>query len=184
MKNYLTSKTITKEIDGEEVEFRRIPVGLLQECRHLNESVSKAIAMLLKDTSKDIEVEQVSVPSGEVDKEGNAIMTTQYKQSAVQPSIASMRALQVEQGTKGILTALTCEESLKLASRIIVASAHKTFTKEDVDAIKENMDLVTMGQFLMGAFEASAGDFSKLGKSLFQKNSKIQELMDQVKDQI
>jgi hypothetical protein len=176
MKDWLTSTTVTKNIQGEDVEFRRIPVGLFQKCRTLNESVSKAMAMLFKDTTKDVEINQVSVPS---DVEGQ--MSTEYKQSAIQPAIASMRATQMEQGIKGIIDAITSEATMDVLSEIIVTSAYKTFSKDDAHRIKDEMDVATMIVFLKGAFEASAGDYAKLGKSLFQKNAKLQDVADQVK---
>lgn len=184
MKNWLNTKTIKKEIDGEEVEFRRIPVGLLQKCRTLNESVSKALSMLFADKSKDVEVEQVSVPSDKLGADGNPIMSSEYKQGAIHVSQASMRATQMEQGIKGIIDSVTSDDTMKILSEIIYYSAYKEFegvSKEDaISQIPEKMDTATLIQFIIGAFEASAGDYAKLGKSLFQTN-KAQELVEKAK---
>lgn len=181
MKDWLTQKTIIKNIDGQDVEFRRIPVGILQKCRNLNESVAKALAMVFRDTAKDVEINQVSVPSEKMDAEGKPVMSTEFKQASINPSLASQRVAQTEAGIKSLIDALTSEDTMKIVSEIIVASAYKEFSKEDTDKIKDNMDIGTVIQFLKGAFEASAGDYAKLGKSLFQANPQMQEMADRVK---
>lgn len=172
MKNWLNHKTVEKEIQGHTVKFRRIPIGILQKCRGLNEDVSKALAMVLKDTSHDIEVESITNESG----------ATSFTHSAAQASIISMRKIQMEEGIKGILEAITKDTTLEIVSEIIVASAYEEFSESDVKSLKDNMDAVTMFEFLRGAFEASAGDYASLGKSLFQKNQKVQDIVEKVKE--
>jgi len=183
MKKWLNNKTITKTIDGEEIEFRRIPVGVFQKLRGLNESASKAISMLFKDTTKDVEIEQLSVPTDKTNPDGTPVMSTEFKQAAIQSSMASMRVQQMEQGVKGLIDTLTSDDTMEVLCEIIATSAYKEFEGVDPKEIKEGMDVATMVQFLIGAFEASAGDYAKLGKSLFQKNQNLQEMVEKVKAQ-
>lgn len=179
MRNWLNNKVITKEIDGTEVKFRRVPVGTLQKFRFLAEDVSRALALLFKDTSHDIKVEQRSVPTEKTDGEGAPYMSTEYVQEAAHPSNIQLRKTQLEEGIKGMINAVTAEESLDVLCEIIRKSAFEEEWPEDADKMKEGLPLDIMIQFLQGAFEASAGDFASLGKSLFQKNPKIKELLDQ-----
>ncbi len=183
MKDWLIKKIITREIDGQEVKFRRIPVGTLQKFRIINEDVSKALTLLFKDTTHDVEVDQMSTPSEDRDAEGTPYMSTGIKQSAAHPSIITLRTTQMEEGIKGIISALTSDESIEVLSEIIVKSAWEEFDESDIPKLKDQMDLVTMIEFLKGAFEASAGDYAQLGKSLFQKG-KVKELIDQAKNDL
>lgn len=178
MKNWLNNKTIAKEIDGQEVTFRRVPVGTLQKFRFLAEDVSRALALLFKDTSHDVKVEQVATPSEKVDADGAPFMSTQYIQDAAHPSNIQLRKTQLEEGIKGMINAVMAEESMDVLVEIIKKSAFEEEWPEDSAKIKEEMPLDVMIQFLQGAFEASAGDFASLGKSWFQKG-KIKELLDQ-----
>lgn len=177
MKNWLNYKTITKTIDGKEVVFRRVPVGTLQKFRFMADDVSKALALLFKDTSKDVKVEQMSTPSEKQDAEGNAIMTTQYIQDASVPANIALRKSQLEEGIKGVVRSVMADESLEVLSEIIVKSASEEFNDSDIPLIKDQMDAATMFEFLKGAFEASAGDYSELGKSLFRKIPKLEEMV-------
>lgn len=175
MRDWLANKVITKTIDGEEVQFRRVSAGTLQKFRTVGEAASKAIALLFKDTTHDIEVEEVKSPSQTVDPEtGAPYMSSVFKQQAAHPSVLSMRKLDVEDGIKGIIRALTEDESMDVLSEIIVKSAWKEFEESDIETLKDKMDLITMIEFLKGAFEASAGDYAKLGKSWFQSNTAVQ----------
>ena len=180
MKNWLNNKIIEKEIDGVVVKFRRVPIGTLQKFRTINEDVAKALAMLFKDTSHDVEIDQMSTPSESVDGEGTPFMNTGYKQSAAQASIISLRKTQLEEGIKGIINALTRDESFEILCEVVAKSAWEEFDGVDVARIKEEVDTVTLIEFLKGAFEASAGDYAKLGKSWFQKNPKVAELLETV----
>lgn len=179
MKNWLNNKTITKEIDGHQIVFRRIPVGTLQKFRFLADDVSKALALLFKDTSQDIKVEQISTPSDVIDPDGTPFMSTDYIQEAAHPSNIQLRKTQLEEGIKGMINAVARDESLEVIAEIIVKSASEEFNDADIPNIKNEMDLATMIEFLKGAFEASAGDYAQLGKSLFQKIPHLKEALDQ-----
>ena len=170
MKNWLSNNIVEKEIDGHIVKFRRIPVGTIQKFRVVGEEVSKALALLFKDTEHDIETEELRTPSEHVDDDGQPYLSTGFKQQAAHPSVLSMRATQLEEGIKGIVAALTKDDSLDVLSEVIVKSAWEEFNDADIPNIKDQMDLVTMVEFLKGALEASAGDYAKLGKSWFQNN--------------
>jgi len=171
MKNWLGKNIVTKTIQEQEVKFRRIPVGILQKCRGLNDDVASALGMVFKDKSHDVEVEQLSTEGG----------GSSYKQSAAQASILSMRKTQLEQGIKSIMEALTKDDTMEILSEIIVASAWEEFSEEDVKDLKNKMDPVTMFEFLKGALEASAGDYAQLGKSLLQKNPAVKEALEKIK---
>lgn len=184
MKNWRSKHTITKNIDGHDVVFQRISAGTLQKFRILNDDVSKALAILMLDTSKDAEVTQLSVPSEKQYPDGTPIMTQDYKQAAVSPALASMRKAQLDDGIKHLLDLVTSEQALDVLCEIIVKSAPAEFDTEDIQDIKEHMDILTMFEFLKGAFEASAGDYEKLGKSLCQKSPAIQKMAEMFKQTI
>ena len=180
MKNWLNNKIITKEIDGTEVKFRRVPVGTLQKFRTINEDVARALTMLFKDTTHDVKTEQMSTPSDEKDADGVPYMNTNYTQEAAHPSNIQLRKTQMEEGIKGIINALTRDESMEVLCEIIIKSAYEEMEGKEPVALKDEMDLVTMIEFLKGAFEASAGDYAALGKSWFQKNPKLQGILETV----
>lgn len=172
MKNqWISNKEVTRTINGREIKFRKIPVGTLQKCRSLNDSVSKFLGMLFKDKSHDIEVEQLT------SKDGNQ----SFKQSAADPSIIQLRKTQVEEGIKGLLNTITDDATMLLISEIIVKSAYDEFTLEDIPRLKDELGIDDMVELLKGAFDASAGDYAELGKSLLRKNQMVQEAMDQIR---
>lgn len=186
MKNWLNKKVIEKDIDGEMIKFRRVPVGTLQKFRTVGDEVSKALGMLFKDTSHDVEVDQMSTPSESVDNEGTPFMSSSVKQSAGHPSVLSMRKIQMEEGIKGIINAFLKDDSMEVLCEIIAKSAWEVYGDVGEDKyldIRDNMDGITFVLFLKYAFEASAGDYANLGKSLFQ-NSKLQGVLDQVTNQL
>jgi hypothetical protein len=165
--NWIQSKEVVRKIGDVEVKFRKVPIGTLQKCRNLNEDVARFVGMLCNDKKHDIEVEQITAQAG----------GSSYKQSAAQPSIISLRKTQTEEGIKGLLNAMTCDSTIELLSEIIVKSAYEEFTESDIPTLKDSIGVDDMIEFLKGAFEASAGDYAKLGKSLFQKNPKMQEIV-------
>jgi len=173
MKNWLGKNIVTKTIQGEEVAFRRIPVGILQKCRGLNEDVAKAVGMVFKDKSHDVEIEQLTSEGG-----------SSYRQTAAQASVLSMRKTQIEQGIKSIMDAVTKDDTMDILCDIIVYSAWEEFSPEDAKDLKNKMDPITMFEFLKGALEASAGDYAELGKSLLQKNPTLKAAIDQVKEAV
>jgi len=183
MKNWLSKTVIEKEIDGEMVKFRRVPIGTLQKFRNVSDEVSKALGMLFKDTSHDIEIDQMSTPSESLDAEGTPFMSSGFKQSAAHPSILSMRKTQMEEGIRGIINALMKDEAMEVLCEIIAKSAFDEEWPEDLMKIREEMDTATFVLFLKYAFEASAGDYANLGKSLLQ-NNKVQGVLETVKDQM
>lgn len=170
---WLQSKVIVRKIGDREIKFRKVPVGTLQKCRHLNEDVARFIGMLFNDKKQDIEVEQIT----------SAVGGSSYKQSAAQPSIISLRKTQTEEGIKGLLNALTSETTMELLSEIVVKSAFEEFTEADIPTLKDSIGIDDLIELLKGAFEASAGDYAKLGKSLFQKNPKMQELLSRLRSE-
>lgn len=174
MKNkWLTKKTITKTIDDQEVVFRKIPVGTLQKCRGLEDGIAKFLGMLLKNTDNDVEREGLQDTSG----------NSSWKTSAAQGHIIEMRAAQLENGIKGLMSVVTSDESMLLLSEVIVKSAYEEFEDADIPTLKDSMGIDTMIEFLKGALEASAGDYALLGKSLFQKHPKVQEVLEAMKAQ-
>jgi hypothetical protein len=180
MKNWLNKKVIEKDIDGEMVKFQRVPIGTLQKFRNVSDEVSKALGMLFKDTSHDIEVKQMSTPSESVDADGTPFMSSSVDQAAAHPSVLSMRKTQMEEGIRGIINAFMKDESMAVLCEIIAKSAFEEKWPEDVTEIRDSMDTATFILFLKYAFEASAGDYANLGKSLLQ-NTKVAEVLDQVK---
>lgn len=177
MKNWLSNNVITKTIDGKEIKFRRVPVGTLQKFRTVGEEVAKALALLFKDTAHDVEFEDIKTPSQSKDDNDVPYTSNVFKQQAAHPSVLSMRKLDMEDGIKGVLNGLMKDESLEVLCEVIVKSAWEEFTDEDIPKMKDNLDAVTMIEFLKGAFEASAGDYAKLGKSWFQSNPTVQDTL-------
>jgi hypothetical protein len=179
MRNWLNNKIVTKTIDEQEVKFRRIPVGTLQKFRFLAGDVSKALAMLFKDTSHDVKVEQLSTPSSMTDESGTPFMSNEVVHEAAHPSTISLRKTQMEEGIKGIINTLFAEESFDVLAEVIIQSAWEECEGATTEDIKTKMPPNIAVQFLQGAFEASAGDYAELGKSWFQKNPKLKEILDQ-----
>lgn len=172
MKNkWASDKEITRTINGREIRFRKVPVGTLQKCRALNDNASKFLGMLFKDKTNDIEVEQIE------SRDGNK----SFKQSAADPSIIQLRKTQTEEGIKGLLNTFTDDATLLLLSEIIVKSAYDEFTQEDIPNLKDELGLDDMIELLKGAFEASAGDYADLGKSLLRKNQMVSDALDQIR---
>lgn len=181
MNNWLSNNIITKTIDDREVKFRRVPVGTLQKFRIVGEEAAKALALLFKNDAHDVEFEDVKTPSQVSPSDGGApYMSTVFKQQAAHPSVLSMRKLDMEDGIKGILNALMKDESMLVLCEVIAKSAWEEFNEEDIPQMAESLDAVTMIEFLKGAFEASAGDYAKLGKSWFQSNKTVQSALDKV----
>ena len=180
MKNWLSKTEIEKEIDGEKVVFRRVPVGTLQKFRHVSDDVSKGLGMLFKDDKHDHKTEQISTPSDAVDSDGTPYMTTQYTEDAPHVSTISMRKTQIEEGIRALINAVMRDESMEVLCEIIAKSAFKEEWPDDLLTIRDEMDPVTFGLHLKYAFEASVGDYASLGKSLLQ-NTKVSEVLDQVK---
>lgn len=182
MKNWLNNKVITKTIDGHEVRFRRVPVGTLQKFKFLSDDISKALAMLFKDTTHDIAIQQRSVPTSLKNEDGTIAMSSEYVQEAAVPANLQLRKLQMEEGIKGLMRSFMADEAMEILSEIVVKSAFEEFSDEDIPRIKTSMDPATMLEFLKGAFEASAGDYEKLGKSLFQKVAQTSGLLEKVEN--
>lgn len=173
MKNWLAKNTITKNIDGEEVKFRRIPIGILQKFRFLADDASKALALLFKDTSKDVKFEQTT--------QGEA---SNYMQEAANPSIIQLRKVQTEEGISALLKAFTSDEAMDLLMEVIRASANEEDWPESNDEMKNGLPPTIMIEMLKGAFEASAGDYEKLGKSLFRKIPGAQDALENLEMKI
>lgn len=168
MRNWLKNKIVIKEIDGEEIKFQRIPVGILQKFKFLSDDVSKALSLVFKDTSKDSKFSQI--------QQGDA---TEIVHEAANPANIQLRKAQMEQGIKGIVDTLFADESFEILAEVIIHSAFEECAGATPQDIKDNMDPATAVQFLMGALEASAGDFAELGKSWCRKNPQLQALLDQ-----
>ena len=180
MKDWLSTKTVEKEIEGHKITFRKVPIGTLRKFRGVNKDIAKALSMLFKDTSKDVAIHQVETPSEVIGMDGKPVMTSAFDQSAAENSTLSMRNLQMEEGIKSLLNAVTDEAVLKVLAEVIVKSAWKEFTEEDIEKIPDEMPTDVLVKFLQGAFEASAGDYENLGKSLFQNNPQLQSFMEKV----
>lgn len=181
MKNWLETKIVTKTIDGQQVRFRKIPIGTLRKFKCVNKDVAKALTMLFKDTQHDIKVTNLSVPSEVLDADGKPVLTQSYEQTAAEPSIISMRKTQMEEGIKALIDAVTGEESFNVIAEVICKSAWETFSDDDIPKVQDNMGFDTVVEFVKGAIEASAGDYAELGKSLFQNNSQLQAVLERVK---
>jgi hypothetical protein len=94
-----------------------------------------------------------------------------------------MRKIQIEEGIRGIIDAVTKDDTMEVLCEIIAKSAWKMYGDVEEDKyidIRDTMDTATFILFLKYAFEASAGDYASLGKSLLQ-NNKVQEVLEVAK---
>jgi len=180
MKDWLSKKVVEKTIEGELIRFRKVPVGTLRKFRCINKDLAKALGMVFKDKSHDVTVHQVATPSDAIGTDGETIMTTAFDQGAAENSTLSMRNLQMEEGIKALINAVTDDGAFDVLAEVVVKSAWEEFTEDDIPKIQDAMPTDTLVQFLQGAFEASAGDYAKLGKSLFQNNPQVQSVLEKM----
>jgi len=170
MNNFCQTKSITRKItlNGEEtdVKFYALPIGVILKMKTAGKSISKFIATLMTDKTKDISVETSTVPSEERDAQGEAYVKSHVQQNEITPTMASFRHKQLNESIDGLIEGLTSPEVMDLVAEIVVRSAKDLFNPEDIAVFHENMDIGTMIPLLKGALEASAGGIEGLGKFL------------------
>lgn len=180
--NWLGGKTVEKEIDGKKVVFYKIPAGTIRKFKALSDCIGSSLSLIFDSKDKDSRTERIQIPSEFKDDEG-ALYQIKQVTDAIDPKIAEMRRVQMEKGIASFVELLTGPDAMDIACEIIGRSARDIFEdyKEDYSEIQNDIDIATMVKMLQGAWEASAGDFAEMGKSLFLQNPKIQDALDKAK---
>lgn len=180
--DWLGGKTVEKEIDGTMVTFYRIPAGTLRKFNAIAGLIGKSLGVLFDSREHDSRQERIQVPSEFRDDNG-PLYEIKSTVDAVDPKIAEVRRAQVEEGIEKFINTLVGPEAMTIMCEIIGRSAREEFKdyKDDYSKLQDILDPMTMFQMLKGAWEASAGDFAELGKSLFLQNPKVQEAVNRLK---
>lgn len=165
MKDYCETKSITKKVNGEDVVFYPLPMGVLFKCRSLSDSVAKTLASFFADTSKDVKKEELTAPS-KIEGTDKVFETRQFTEQAVEPQIASLRLKHKEDGIKALVDALMGEKTQEILAEMIVRSARKEFKPEDAKDLMDKVDPETFRDLVMGVLEANRGVFNGMGEYL------------------
>lgn len=181
MKDYCESKTVVKKVNGEDVTFHALPMGVLFKCRNLSDAVSKMLASFFADTSKDVRLEELTAPS-KVEGTDKVFETKQATSMAVEPQIASLRLRHREDGIKSLVDALMGDKTQEILCEMIVRSARKEFVPEDAKTLLDKTDPDTFKQLLMGVLEANRGVFNGMGEFLSRLTKK--DVMAGVKEKL
>jgi len=171
MKDYCESKTVTKKVNGEDVIFYALPMGVLFKCRSLSDSVSKMLASFFADTSKDVRHEELVAPS-KVEGTEQIFETRQTINQAVEPQIASLRLKHKEDGIKALADALLGDNTQIILCEMIVRSARKEFAPEDAKELLNRVDPETFRDLILGVLEANKGVFQGMGEFLSRLTKK------------
>ena len=174
-------KVTSFEVQGEQVNFRGIPLGTIFKIRNLVEgqkAASKLLTTLFTDTTKDSGIKTVT-KLVDADK---VLYDTEQTIVAIDPNIAAMRVRDKEQGIEGLIKLLTSPESEDLLAEIIIHSA-ECFDAKDMDGSKEavaGLELPVVIELVIGSLKASSGVVSVLGKLFPQMSKSVAAKVDQV----
>jgi hypothetical protein len=186
MELFSKRKTITSEVSGQKVEFKGIPFGTICKIRNLsagNKAIAKLVAHYLSDTSKDNDISTTTVVvNPDVEDPNKAMYNTEQVISAAPASVISKRQQDLEDGFAGILNLAMSEEAEDLVAEIIYSSAIEVFegkSEEEAKKIILEQEAGVIIELLIGAFKASSGVISVLGK-LFRLPPTVVEKIEEV----
>jgi hypothetical protein len=157
---------VVSKVNGVDVNFYGLPVGVLCGCRVLSDSMSTLIANIFADTSKDVDNEVLTVPMNMGEGKEEAIyMSTEKSVKAISPSMATLRIQQKKEGIKELINAVSSKDTQELLAKAVVKSA-----KEENLDIKElidgDIDAESFVELVMGTVAANKGVFGRMGKWL------------------
>lgn len=190
MDNFCIQKKIKKTIEISEgntrdFTFYAIPYGTVLKMRALGKPISKLLATVLTDTSKDISVETLNRASDQKDPEGNAYVDQHTTQKEISSSLAALRHKQFTESIEGLAEAALSEDIQGILAEIVIKSAKDDFTMDDIKEFHDKMPVDLLIKLLTGAFEASAGGLSDLGKFLSpQLKNNLQNAVSGVKESL
>jgi hypothetical protein len=161
--SFLSPKYVTHKVQGQELHFYSASPKVLFELRTIAEPLVRALAVLLRDSSKDVGQKQTTRKT----KDGEV---SEIIVEPISPELVERLEKEKQAAFKDLLDVVTSQDSAMALGMLFLDALRddrpENYTRNDAKEFVQAMDLSVIKEMLEGVIKANKGHFAPLADLL------------------